>query len=180
MPPFAIAAARLMTRRTSEFGGGIGVARRTYAAIAAVLGLALVSLTLWLPAPIALTPAQRGAIPPVALALGIALLVSAPCCGTPPAAVAPRARRERHALIADGTAGIVRLPTAVGEDRSRQPAQVIQYRRRLTRFVGVSAFCHAVLLLYRPSRRRTGSPAIVADRYEQFLNLPGSSSGDVA
>src|SRR5438309_4852081 len=79
MPPFALAAARLLTRETSERGGGggIGVGRRTYAVIAALFGIALVSLTIWLPAPISLTPGERAAIPQTALALGIALLMSA-------------------------------------------------------------------------------------------------------
>src|SRR2546422_11495016 len=77
MPPFALAAARVLTRQASELGGGVGTARRTYAALAAVFGLALVSLTVWLPAPISLTPGERAAIPPTALALGVALLISA-------------------------------------------------------------------------------------------------------
>src|SRR6266480_5358674 len=64
MPPFALAAARALTRQAGELPGGIGVGRRTYAVLAAVLGLALASLTLWLPAPISLTPAERAAIPP--------------------------------------------------------------------------------------------------------------------
>src|SRR6266576_2487083 len=77
MPPFALAAARLLTRQASELSGGIGVGRRTYARIAATFGVALVLLTVWLPVPLSLTPAERAAIPPTALALGIALLVSA-------------------------------------------------------------------------------------------------------
>src|SRR2546422_439103 len=77
LPPFALAAARVLTRQASELGGGVGTARRTYAALAAVFGLALVSLTVWLPAPISLTPGERAAIPPTALALGVALLISA-------------------------------------------------------------------------------------------------------
>src|SRR6266705_525610 len=77
MPPFALGAAHLLTREASELGGGVGVARQAYVGTATVLGLALASLTLWLPAPISLTPAERAAIPPTALALGIALLTSA-------------------------------------------------------------------------------------------------------
>ena len=45
--------------------------------LATLFGVALASLTLWLPAPISLTPAERAAIPPTALALGVALLLSA-------------------------------------------------------------------------------------------------------
>src|SRR5256886_8684612 len=36
-------------------------------------------LTHWLPAPIDLTPAEKAAIPPTALALGVVLFVSAAC-----------------------------------------------------------------------------------------------------
>src|SRR5207244_3546671 len=86
MPPFALAAAR-------GLDAGIGVGRRTYATIAALLGLALVSLTIWLPVPISLTPGERAAIPQTALALGIALLVSA-ASGSP--RDGQRARADEH------------------------------------------------------------------------------------
>ena len=185
MPPFAIAAARLMTRPTSELGGGIGVARRTYAAIAAVLGLALVSLTLWLPAPITLTPAQRGAIPPVALALGIALLVSAALVWH-----AGRPHSQRPALGVSGYALVVltvplvssRLLTAVGEDRSSATlAQVIQNTGGgSTEVVGVGAFPPSLPFYLRrivpvsTAHGRELTSNYIADHYEQFLNLPGS------
>ena len=121
MPAFALTAARLLTRHATELGGGIGVARRTYVVLATVLGLALVLLTVWLPAPISLTPAERAAIPPTALAIGIALLVSAALLW-----YAGRVERPRPALAVMGYALTVmampivsgRLLAAVGEDRS--------------------------------------------------------------
>ena len=143
MPPFALAAARLLTRDASELGGGIGVARKAYAAIAATLGVALALLTVWLHPPISLTPAERAAIPPTALALGIALLASAMMVW-----YAGRPQHPRPALAVMGYALTViaipivsgRLLAAVGEDRSAATlAQVIQ-NVRANEVVGVSAF----------------------------------------
>src|SRR5207247_10669431 len=123
MPPFALAAAR-------SLGDGIGAGRRTYSVLAALLGLALVSLTVWLPAPISLTPAERAAIPQAALALGIALLISAALVWH-----AGRPERPRPALTVMGYAlTVIAMPivsggllAAVGEDRSSAPlARVIQ------------------------------------------------------
>src|SRR5581483_10430748 len=50
---------------------------RGYAAVAAVLGAALLALPRWLPVPLALTPAEKAAIPPAAAALGAVTLASA-------------------------------------------------------------------------------------------------------
>jgi 4-amino-4-deoxy-L-arabinose transferase-like glycosyltransferase len=113
MPAFALAAARNMVTH----GGGIG--GRVYGAIALVAGVALIALTRWLPAPISLTPAEKAAIPPTAVALGVAILVS----GT---VVTAGALRRRSRLVATGYAVVViaipfvsgRLLAAVGEDRS--------------------------------------------------------------
>jgi 4-amino-4-deoxy-L-arabinose transferase-like glycosyltransferase len=152
MPPFALAAARLLTRDASELGGGIGVGGKAYAPIAATLGVALALLTVWLHAPISLTPAERAAIPPTALALGIALIVSAMMVwyagrGGP--------ARPRPALAVMGYALTViampivsgRLLAAVGEDRSAATlARVIQNVRPKVEgaedveVVGISAF----------------------------------------
>jgi len=136
MPAFALAAARLIARE------GIAVAWRVYAAVATFLGLALVSLTLWLPAPIALTPAERAAIPGTALALGIALVASA-------ALVWLAARRSQPILGAAGYALVVMtialvsrpLLAAVGDDRSAATlAQVIRNTQVPgTRVLGVAA-----------------------------------------
>jgi 4-amino-4-deoxy-L-arabinose transferase-like glycosyltransferase len=172
MPPFAIAAARALA-------GGIAVGRRSYAAIAAVLGIALVSLTIWLPVPISLTPEERAAIPPAALALGIALLISA--------ALVWYADRGRHpALAVMGYALTVmampivsgRLLAAVGEDRSSATlARVIQNagpKGPGMEIVGVAAFPtslpfylrHEVRLATATARELTSN--FVVDYQEQF------------
>ncbi|HEV2670166.1 MAG TPA: glycosyltransferase family 39 protein [Gemmatimonadales bacterium] len=185
MPAFALAAARLITRRPSELGGGIAEGRRTYAAIAAFLGLALASLTLWLPAPISLTPAERGAIPLTALALGIALLISAALVWQ-----AGRAERPRPALGIMGYALVVitvplvssRLLAAVGEDRSAATlARVIQNTGGgSTEVVGVGAFPTSLPFYLRrivpvsTANGRELTSNYIADHYEQFLALPGS------
>jgi len=187
MPPFALAAARLLTRQSRELGGGIGVGRRTYAVIAALFGVALVSLTIWLPAPISLTPGERAAIPQTALALGIALLISAGLVW-----YAGRVERPRPALAVMGYALTVmampivsgQLLTAVGEDRSSATiARVIQNARPLgpeMEVVGVAAFPtslpfylrHQVLLATATARELTSN--FVIDYSEQFRQ--GSAS----
>ncbi|HKC38260.1 MAG TPA: glycosyltransferase family 39 protein, partial [Gemmatimonadales bacterium] len=178
MPAFAIGAARRITCRASELGGGIGSGRRAYVAIAAVIGLALVSLTLWLPAPISLTPAERNAIPPVALALGLALLISAALVWH-----AGRAKRERPAWGVMGYALVVitvplvssRLLAAVGEDRSSATlAQVIQNTGGdRTEVVGVGAFPTSLPFYLRrivpvsTANGRELTSNYIADHYEQ-------------
>jgi len=177
MPPFALAAARLLTRDASELGGGIGVARKAYAGIAATLGIALALLTVWLPAPISLTPAERAAIPPTALALGMALLASAMMVW-----YAGRPQHPRPALAVMGYALTViampivsgRLLAAVGEDRSAATlAQVIQ-NVRATEVVGVSAFPTSLpFYLKRPIAVATASAQeltsnFIVDYQERF------------
>ena len=71
MPAFALGATRSIVTR------GIGTATRAYAVIALVAGMGLVALTRWLPAPLDLTPAEKAAIPPTAVALGLVVLLSA-------------------------------------------------------------------------------------------------------
>jgi len=184
MPPFALAAARLLTRQASELSGGIGVGRRTYAVIAALLGVALVSLTVWLPAPISLTPAERAAIPQAALALGIALLISAALVW-----YAGRSERPRPALAVMGYALTVmampivsgRLLAAVGEDRSSATiARVIQNTRPMMEgmqdvdVVAVAAFPTSLpFYLRRPipvatATARELTSNFVIDYQEQF------------
>jgi 4-amino-4-deoxy-L-arabinose transferase-like glycosyltransferase len=183
MPAFAIAVARLLTRPERE--GGIGAARRAYATVAALLGIALASLTLWLPAPIALTPAERSAIPPTALALGIALLVSAALvwfAGAP--------QRQRPHLGVTGYALVVmaipivsgQLLTAVGEDRSALTlAQLIENTQRgPTEILGISAFPPSLPFYLRrtisvaTSTGRELTSNFIADYYERFRAAPGS------
>jgi 4-amino-4-deoxy-L-arabinose transferase-like glycosyltransferase len=177
MPAFALAAARVFARE------GIGVAWRGYASLAALLGLALASLTLWLPAPIALTPAERAAIPPTALALGIALLVSA-------ALVWLGVRRSQPTLGATGYALVVmtiplvsgRLLDAVGDDRSAATlAHVIRNTQAPgTRVLGVFAYPPSLPFYLRETvnvATATGrelTSNFIADYVDQFRALPGS------
>ena len=180
MPPFALAAARLLTRQATELPGGIGAGHRTYSGIGVVLGIALVSLTKWLPVPISLTPGERAAIPGAALALGIALLISAALVW-----YAGRPTRPRPALTVMGYALTViampivsgRLLDAVGEDRSsRTLAHVIQNVRPTGDIdvVAVSAFPTSlpfylgrqVLLATATARELTSN--FVVDYQEQF------------
>src|SRR5207249_15820 len=145
MPPFAIGAARVLTAQATELGGGLTAGRRTYLIIATLFGVALASLTLWLPAPISLTPAERAAIPPTALSLGVALLISAALIW-----YAGRPLRLRPALGMMGYTIVVltipfvshRLRVAIGEDRSAKTlAQVIESSGRgSTAVLGISAF----------------------------------------
>jgi len=157
------------------------VGRRTYAVIAGVLGIALVSLTIWLHAPISLTPAERAAIPQAALALGIALLISAALVW-----YAGRVARPRPALVVMGYALTVmampivsgRLLDAVGEDRSSAAiARVIQNAGPTGSqmdVVGVAAFPtslpfylrHQVHLASATARELTSN--FVIDYQEQF------------
>ncbi len=185
MPPFALAAARVLAGDAGELGGGISVARSAYARIAATLGALLVSLTLWLPAPISLTPAERAAIPPTALALGIALIASALMVS-----FAGRPQRARPALAIMGYALPVivvpllsgRLLDAVGEDRSAVTmARVIQnVRPAATEVVGISAFPPSLPFYLRrtiPVATATGrelTSNFIADYHERFRAVPGS------
>jgi len=183
MPPFALGAARVLTRQASELGGGVAVGRRSYAVLAAVLGLALASLTLWLPAPISLTPAERAAIPPTALALGIALLVSAALVWH-----AGRPAHPRPALTVMGYALTMmvvpivsgRLLAAVGEDRSAATlAQVIE-NTGAGDVIAIAAFPTSLpFYLRRPilvatATGRELTSTFIADHHEQMRALPGS------
>jgi len=177
MAPFALAAARVLARE------GIGVAWRGYVSLAALLGLALASLTLWLPAPIALTPAERAAIPSTALALGIALVGSAVLLWL-------AVRRSQPILGVTGYALVVmaiplvsgRLLAAVGDDRSAATlAQVIRNTQLPgTRVLGVAAFPpslpfylgETVDVATATGRELTSN--FIADYVDRFRLLPGS------
>ena len=183
MPAIALAAARVLTNPATELGGGIGAARRTYAVLAALFGLALVSITRWLPPPISLTPAERAAIPPVALAIGLALLVSAFLVW-----YAGRTAHPRPALAVMGYALTVivlplvagRLLAAVGEDRSAATlARVIQNAApgdggAAVEVMGVSVFPTSLPFYLRrtvPVATATGrelTSTFIADNVERF------------
>ncbi|HEY3280310.1 MAG TPA: glycosyltransferase family 39 protein [Gemmatimonadales bacterium] len=177
MPAFALAAARLLA------GEGMRTGWKAYAAIAAALGLGLVSLTLWLPAPIDLTPAERAAIPATALAIGLALLASA-------VLVSVAARVNRPSLGATGYALVVlvipivsgRLLDAVGEDRSSATlAGVIQNTvGGGAAVLGVAAYPPSLPFYLRhpvPVATKTGrelTSNFIADYAEQLRAVPGS------
>lgn len=113
MPAFALAAARTLTT------AGPRTAWRWHVALAAALGILLVALPRGILGTVPLTAAERSAIPPAALAIGVAFIVSAVC-----AAVA--AARGWTGLAAFGYAMVVMaipfatapLMAAVGDDRS--------------------------------------------------------------
>ncbi len=144
---------------------------------------ALASLTLWLPAPISLTPAERAAIPPTALALGIALLVSAALVWH-----AGRPAHPRPALTVMGYALTMmvvpivsgRLLAAVGEDRSAATlAQVIE-NTGAGDVIAIAAFPTSLPFYLRrpiPVATATGrelTSTFIADHHEQMRALPGS------
>jgi 4-amino-4-deoxy-L-arabinose transferase-like glycosyltransferase len=113
MPAFALAAARTLST------AGPRAVWRPYVALATVLGVLLVAFPRGLLDTVPLTAAERSAIPPLAMTLGIVLLVSATC-----QAVAATRRSTGLALV--GYAMVVMafpfaaapLMAAVGDDRS--------------------------------------------------------------
>ena len=185
MPPFAIAAARVLTAQATELGGGVTAGRRTYLVLATLFGVALASLTLWLPAPISLTPAERAAIPPTALALGVVLLLSAALVW-----YAGRPVRLRPAVGVVGYAIVmlalpfvsIRLRAAIGEDRSAKTlAQVIEnIGRGRAAVLGISAFPTSLpFYLRRPiaiatANGRELTSTFIADYYERYAQIPDS------
>ncbi len=184
MPPFALAAARVLTRHAGdELDGGIGAGRRAYIPIAALAGVALVSLTLWLPVPINLTPAERTAIPPTALALGVALIASALMVWS-----GARTGNPRPALVVMGYALPIvivplvsgRLLDAVGDDRSARTLASVIANVGAVDVVGVSAFPPSLPFYLRrsvPVATETGrelTSNFIADYHEKYRAVPGS------
>jgi 4-amino-4-deoxy-L-arabinose transferase-like glycosyltransferase len=113
IPALALAATRNLV------AGGTHTAARVYVGVAAVAGVALVALTRWLPAPISLTPAEKAAIPPVAVALGIVVLCSAVLVGLGALTRRPRTIIFGYALVVMAIPFLSgKLLVAVGEDRS--------------------------------------------------------------
>ncbi|HET8712669.1 MAG TPA: glycosyltransferase family 39 protein [Gemmatimonadales bacterium] len=177
MPPFALAAARILTRAAPELGGGIGAGRRVYVGLAALAGIALVSLTLWLPAPIDLTPAERAAIPPTALALGAGLIASALMVwlGGRALVVMGYALPVMLMPIVSG-----RLLEAVGEDRSAKIMATVIHNVGDAEVIGVAAFPPSLPFYLRrtiPVATGTGrelTSNFIADYHEQYRALPDS------
>ena len=118
MPAVTLAATRNLV------AGGPATGARAYIAVAAIVGLALVALTHWLPAPISLTPEEKSAIPPTAVALGVVVLCSAILVGLGAYArdAAGRKAIAGYALVVMTIPLLSqRLLAAVGEDRSSAP-----------------------------------------------------------
>ncbi|OLC05636.1 MAG: hypothetical protein AUH46_01965 [Gemmatimonadetes bacterium 13_1_40CM_70_15] len=181
MPAVALAAARAWAR------AGPAVAWKTYVALAAVLGLLLVSLTVWMPAPISLTSAERAAIPPTALALGTVLLATAVLCWL-------GVRLTRPTLTAAALAATViampfvsgRLLRAVGDDRSAAALAAAvsgrgaEGRREDGQVVGIAAYPpslpfylrHRIYLASATAREFTSN--YIADHAERLRDQPGT------
>jgi len=185
MPAFALAAARNVMA-AGEAGGAGG---RVYTALALVTGSALVALTHWLPAPIDLTPAEKAAIPPTALVLGLVLFASAALV-----AVGALRRRPRAAIV--GYAMVVmavplasgRLLAAVGDDRSsaalaRATAAALGEASRsgtASAVLGILAYPPSLAFyLGRPVAVSTTTGAeltsnYIADYQDRYRDVPGS------
>jgi 4-amino-4-deoxy-L-arabinose transferase-like glycosyltransferase len=180
MPAFALAATRAIVTR------GIATATRGYAVIALVAGVGLVALTRWLPAPLDLTPAEKAAIPPTAVALGIVVLLSA-------LLVRIGALRGLGRLTIAGYAIVVAaipfvsgpLLAAVGEDRSSAAvagatAAALARAGDAGAVLGVAAFPPSLpFYLGRPVAVATATGAeltsnYVAQYHEQYRAAPGS------
>src|SRR6266568_962715 len=180
IPALALAATRTLV------AGGSHTAARAYVGVATIAGLALVALTRWLPAPITLTPAEKAAIPPTAVALGIVVLCSAVFVG-----LGALTRRPRTTIF--GYAAVVmaipflsgRLLVAVGEDRSSAAvasatAAALERSGGTGAVLGVLAYAPSLpFYLGRPiavatETGRELTSNYIADNVERFRSLPGS------
>lgn len=183
LPAVALAAARLMSR------DGATTAWRGYAIVAGLVGLGLLTFTLWLPAPISLTPAERVAIPGVALWLGAVLLASA-------VAVVRSARAGGSSLgIAAYAAVVIAIPLAggpllkaVGDDRSSAAvsgvtAGVLAHQAAAGvrgEVLGIGAYIPSLpFYLHQPMPVATATGReltsnYIADYVDRFRAVPGS------
>ncbi len=177
MPALALAAARALAPDAGA------TAWRWASGALAALGLTLLTLTLWLPVPLALTPAEKAAIPPTVLALGVVLFAAA-------ALVASGARWGRPDLAAAGYAvGVMAIPfagarllTAVGDDRSSAP--IVQATAAALAgggdVLGVAAYPPSLPFYMRrvvPVATATGrelTSNYIADQQAAFRALPNS------
>lgn len=173
MPALALAAARTLSRE------GAAAAWKAYVFAAVPLGLALATVTWWLPSSIPVTPSEQAAIPFTARMLAAALLVSA-------ALVALAARRGSLPLAAAGYGlATLALPfasgpllRAVGDDRSAYTlATLIPDRASV---VAVAAYPPSLpfylrrpVLLATPHARELTSNYI-ADYADHYRTVPGS------
>ena len=181
IPAFALAASR-----NFAFDGGI-TAARAYVPIAALLGVALVALTGWLPAPISLTAAEKAAIPPTAVALGIVTLCSAALVGLGALARRPRTMLFGYAVVVMAIPFLSgRLLVAIGDDRSSgavasATATALRQSGDSGTVLGVLAYPPSLPFYLRrivPVATATGAELTsnyIADNVDRFRSLPGSS-----
>jgi len=181
IPAFALAASR-----NFAFDGS-ATAARAYVPIAALLGVALVALTWWLPAPISLTSAEKAAIPPTAVALGIVALCSAALVGLGALARRPRTILFGYAVVVMAIPFLSgKLLVAVGDDRSSgavasATATALRQSGDSGAVLGVLAYPPSLPFYLRriiPVATATGGELTsnyIADNVERFRTLPGSS-----
>ncbi|HXI65457.1 MAG TPA: glycosyltransferase family 39 protein [Gemmatimonadales bacterium] len=181
IPAFALAASR-----NFAFDGS-ATAARAYVPIAVLLGVALVALTWWLPAPISLTSAEKAAIPPTAVALGIVALCSAALVGLGALARRPRTILFGYAVVVMAIPFLSgRLLVAVGDDRSSgavasATATALHQSGDSGAILGVLAYPPSLPFYLRriiPVATATGGELTsnyIADNVERFRTLPGSS-----
>jgi len=179
IPALALAATR-------NLAGGSHTAARVYVGVAAVAGLALVALTRWLPAPISLTAAEKAAIPPTAVALGIVVLCSAALVGLGALTRRPRTTILGYAVIVMAIPFLSgRLLKAVGEDRSSAAvasatAAALERSGGTGTVLGVLAYAPSLpFYLGRPiavatETGRELTSNYIADNVERFRSIPGS------
>lgn len=173
MPPFALAAARHLSRDTPATGWTV------YVGSTAVLAAGLLFLPLLLPARIPLTPAERAAIPGVGRALAAVLV----CAAT--VVVIGVWRRQRTTVAAGYAAAVVALPfvtgplmRAVGDDRSA--AALADSVRGKGVVLAVAVYPPSLpFYLRRPivvatATARELTSNFIADYAESFRAAPGS------
>ncbi|HEU5465429.1 MAG TPA: glycosyltransferase family 39 protein [Gemmatimonadales bacterium] len=183
LPAIALAAGYGLSRQ------GLALGARAFIPVACLLGLGLITLTVWFPAPISLTPAEKAAMPTVALALGLVLVASG-------LTVALAIRRDTPSLGAAAYAAIViaipvfggTLLRAVGEDRSSAPvadavAAALSQSAAAgapAQVVGIGAFIPSLPFYLRrtiPVATATGkelTSTYIAEYADQFRTVPGS------
>ena len=188
MPAFALAAVRnLVTPPAGAAGAGPG--GRSYPALAALAGAGLLALTHWLPASIDLTPAEKAAIPPTALALGVVLFVSAACVAAGALVRRPRAAIAGYAMVVMAIPLVSgRLLAAVGDDRSaaglaRATAAALgqgSASASTTAVLGILAYPPSLpFYLGRPIAVATATGIeltsnYIADYHDRYRDVPGS------
>ena len=180
IPAFSLAATRNIT------AGGSATGARAYVPVAALLGGALVALTWWLPAPISLTAAEKSAIPPTAVALGVVALCSAALVGLGALARRPRTIMLGYAVVVMAIPFLSgRLLAAVGDDRSsgavaNATAAALRESSGSGSVIGVLAYPPSLPFYLRrvvPVATATGAELTsnyIADNVERFRSAPGS------